>query len=73
VFEEVVTQGESIAVPVKGVEGSRSAIGDFREKNVFDYRKSQNLVLRNGFLNASTQKVHRPRSQSPQNFNIENV
>ena len=28
VFEEVVTQGESIAVPVKGVEGSRSAFPD---------------------------------------------
>jgi len=29
VFEEVVTQGESVAVPVKGVEGSRSALPDF--------------------------------------------
>ena len=28
VFEEVVTQGESVAVPVKGVEGSRSALLD---------------------------------------------
>ena len=28
VFEEVVTQGESVAVPVKGVEGSRSALPD---------------------------------------------
>ena len=28
VFEEVVTQGESIAVQVKGVEGSRSAFPD---------------------------------------------
>ena len=28
VFEEVVTQGESIAVPVKGVEGGRSAFPD---------------------------------------------
>ena len=27
-FEEVVSQGESIAVPVKGVEGSRSAFPD---------------------------------------------
>ena len=28
VFEEVATQGESIAVPVQGVEGSRSAFPD---------------------------------------------
>jgi len=28
VFEEVATQGESIAVPVKGVEVSRSALPD---------------------------------------------
>ena len=25
-FEEVVTQGESVAMPVKGVEGSRSTL-----------------------------------------------
>jgi len=28
VVEEVVTQGESVAVPIKGVEGSRSALPD---------------------------------------------
>jgi len=28
VVEEVATQGESVAVPVKGVEGSRSACPD---------------------------------------------
>ena len=36
VFEEVVTQGESVAVPVKGVEGSRSAFPDSGISNALE-------------------------------------
>ena len=42
-----------------------SCSGDFWEKLCFARRRTRNLELRNGSLYASTQKVHRPRSQSP--------
>jgi len=38
--------------------------GDSRKKTCFARRKNQNLALRSGSLFASTQKMHRPRSQS---------
>ena len=48
-------------------------IGDFRKKNVFRRRKNQILSLRCGSPHASPEVVHRPRSQSPLNFDIRNI
>jgi len=45
--------------------------GDFRKKTCFARRKNRNLALRSGILFASTQKVHRPRSQHPLHFDFE--
>ena len=45
--------------------GERSAMAKSEEKNVFWRRKNQILPLRCGSPNASTEVVHRPRSQSP--------
>ena len=46
---------------------------NFRKKMCFARRKNQNLALCSGSLFASTQKVHRPRSQSPVHFDIRNI
>jgi len=42
--------------------------GDFRKKTCFARRKNRNLALRSGSFFASTQKMHRPRSQSLLHF-----
>ena len=47
--------------------------GKIRGKNVFRRRKNQILPLRCGSPNSSTEVVHRPRSQSPLNFDIRNI
>ena len=47
--------------------------GDFRKKTCFARRKNRNMALRSGSFFACTQKVHRPRSQSPLHFDIRNI
>ena len=47
--------------------------GDFRKKMCFARRKNWHLTLRSGSLFASTEVVHRPRSQSPLHFDIRNI
>jgi len=44
--------------------------GKIREKNVFRRRTNRILPLRFGSPSASTEVVHRPRSQSPLHFDI---
>jgi len=46
---------------------------NFRKKTCFARRKNRNLALRSGSLFASTQKVHRSRSQSTLHFDIRNI
>jgi len=47
--------------------------GKIREKNVFRRRKNRILPLRCGSQNASTEVVHRSRSQSLLHFDIRNI
>ena len=47
--------------------------GDLRKITCFARRKNGNLPLRSRSLFASTQKVHRPRSQSHLHFDIWNI
>jgi len=47
--------------------------GKIREKNVFQRRKNRSLPLRCGSPSASSEVVHRPRSQSPLHFDIRNI
>jgi len=47
--------------------------GNFRNKTCFARTKNRNLALRSGSLFASTQKLHRPRSHSPLQFDIKNI
>ena len=47
--------------------------GDFHTKTSFARRQNRNLALHSGSLFASTEVVHRPRSQSPLHFEIRNI
>ena len=47
--------------------------GNFRSKNVFGCQICQNLPSRGSILFASTEKVHRPRSDSPLHIDIKNI
>ena len=47
--------------------------GKIRGKNVFRRRKNRILPLQFGSPSARTEVVHRPRSQSPLHFDIENI
>ena len=47
--------------------------GKIRGKNVFRRMKNRILPLRCGSPNASTEVVHRPRSQSALHFDIRNI
>jgi len=47
--------------------------GDFWEKNVFRSRKNRILSLRCASPNASPEVVHRPRSESPLDFDVGNI
>ena len=51
----------------------RVYIRRIRKKNVFRRRKNRILPLRFGSPSASTEIVHRPRSQSPLHFDIGNI
>jgi len=50
--------------------GEPQRSGDFWKKNVFGCRKNQNVSLRCGSPNASTEVVHRPSSRSPLHFDF---
>jgi len=53
--------------------GERLRDGKIRKKNVFRRRKNRILPLRFGSPSASTEVVHRPRSQSSLHFDIGNI